>query len=278
MSGVNRSDTCLEIKDVEGGNQVPAVLAVGGHDPSGGAGLTVDSCAIRAGGGHPLTIPASLTCQNGLEFAASYPAAPEFISASWHVLIDVFDIRAVKTGALANAQNVVAVASLFRELCGAYLVVDPVMQSTSGGRLLDDAARGAMVEKLFGLADLVTPNLAEARALTGRHIEDVEDMERAAERLLCLGPRAVLLKGGHLRGEAKDLYLDSSGHVEVLVAPRTRGVDPRGTGCALASFIAVAMARKMSTLDACRFAKREISAAVEGAVRCGRGPHLLCIR
>lgn len=275
MSGVNKSETCSRFKANRSGQEIPAVLAVGGHDPSGGAGLIVDAACIRAGGGHPLSIPAVLTLQSGLEFIGSHPIEPELIRRTWRLLMDVFDIRAVKTGALANAQNVETVASLVVEGGGPCLVVDPVMESTSGGILLDDGARRAMMEKLFPLADVVTPNLAEAGVIAGISIEDTADMERAAEGILCLGPKAVLIKGGHLRGEAADLYRDSRGRVEWLVSRRVPGPEPRGTGCALASFISVAMAHNEGALDACFFAKKEISKAVANAMHSGKGPPLL---
>jgi hydroxymethylpyrimidine/phosphomethylpyrimidine kinase len=178
---------------------------------------------------------------------------------------------AIKIGMLANAAIVRAVTAALARRARARVVLDPVLRSTTGGTLLDDRGRRALIELLLPLADLVTPNLPEAEALLGHPIRGLAGMKAAARELLDLGPRAVLVKGGHRRGEAVDVFAEA-GETLMLSAPRLACVNTRGTGCVLSTACACFLARNPSLPDAVRRAKAFVTDAIRQSYRIGRGP------
>jgi hydroxymethylpyrimidine/phosphomethylpyrimidine kinase len=252
------------------------VLAVGGLDPSGGAGVVVDVAAVRAAGAHGAAVIAVSTVQSGLGFVRSTPAPAGEVIAAAEAVLATHDVRAVKTGALGSAAVVAAVADLLARHGAPPAVVDPVLASTTGGTLLDDAGAGALRERLLPLAALVTPNAIEAAALSGTPIASVDDMHTAAARLLALGASAVLVKGGHLAGpEVVDVFADRAGRRRELRAPRIARGEVRGTGCALASLIAGHLALGRDLTESIARAWSGLHAALRAAYAIGDGPLVL---
>jgi len=179
-------------------------------------------------------------------------------------------VSTAKTGMLANADIIRAVAEAAPRFGLRWLVVDPVMVAKGGQRLLEPEAERAYVEKLFKLATLITPNLAEASALLGRPIRDKEAMRRAARELKAMGPAAVLVKGGHLEGDAVDVFFDGE-RLEELTAPRIDTPHTHGTGCTLSAAVTARLALGDELFEAVCGAKRYLTRAIEGAYRMGAG-------
>jgi hydroxymethylpyrimidine/phosphomethylpyrimidine kinase len=253
----------------------PVALTIAGFDPSGGAGIIADVRTFGAFGCFPTAAITSLTFQNtaGISGAAHQPAA--VVRAQVLPVIADCRIAAVKTGMLPTREVIFEVVRLLREteLREAATVVDPVLRSTSGYDLMADDALVALRRELFPLARLITPNIPETERLTG--LGDITDEAgmRAAARVLRreTGARAVLIKGGHLAGEALDV-LDDAGTVHVFRAPRIETTAPHGTGCTLAAASTAGLARGLSLPDAVRTAKRFVTAAIRRAPQLGRGP------
>src|SRR5690349_2925542 len=190
----------------------PVVLTIAGFDPSGGAGILADIKAIAAMGGYGVAAITSLTFQNTLGVFGAAHQTRETVRRQVEPLLADFTIAAVKTGMLPDAEMIDEVAALIAAQRLAPLVVDPVVRSTSGFDLIDDEALAALVEQLFPLATVVTPNAAEAERLTGIRITGLDAMREAAIAIRAMGARAVLIKGGDMTAEtATDLLLDDAG-------------------------------------------------------------------
>lgn len=179
-------------------------------------------------------------------------------------------VAAAKTGMLANRGIIDAVARAAAGWSVPYLVVDPVMVAKGGDRLLDRDAEQAYVERLFPLATVLTPNLSEAAALLGRPVRTLEDARQAARALVDRGLRAVVVKGGHLEGDAVDVFCEGS-RLEELHAPRIDTVHTHGTGCTFAAAIASRLALGDPLLDAVRGAKAYLTDAIRGSYAVGHG-------
>ena len=255
---------------------IPNILSIAGSDPSGGAGIQADIKAISANGGYAMAALTALTVQNTRGVSGVQLIDPAFVVAQIRAVFDDIRVDAVKIGMLGTAGISAAVAE---DLAGrgVPVVLDPVMVAKGGDRLLAAEAVAALRDRLLPLAAIVTPNLPEAADLLGEaEARDRAGMERQARALLALGPRAVLLKGGHLAGEdCPDLFLDA-GRAEWLVAPRTDTRNTHGTGCTLSSALATRLALTGDALAACRAAKAYVSRAIAGADRLsvghGHGP------
>ncbi len=255
------------------------VLAIGGLDPTGGAGILIDQVACRAGGAHGAAIIATSTVQNGEQFfsAAAHSAAE--IGRTARAVLETLEVGAIKTGALGRAEQVIAVARLAADHPSLPLVIDPVLHSTSGGELLDSDGRRALLDHLLPLAALVTPNLAEASALSRIEATDVETMRQSAVRLIDRGARAVLIKGGHLiAGDPTDLFYDHRGNAQLFSSKRQAVGEIRGTGCALASLIAAGLARGEPLVQAIERARAILQTAIANAYPVGSGPRVLSFR
>jgi hydroxymethylpyrimidine/phosphomethylpyrimidine kinase len=252
-------------------------LTVAGSDSGGGAGIQADLRTFAAHGVHGTSAITAITAQNSVGVSAWVALEPAMVVAQIEAVAVDMPVAAAKTGMLANAAIVEAVADAVQRLRIGPLVVDPVMVAKSGDRLLDAAAERAYVARLFPLAAIVTPNLHEAAALLGREVRDVPAMREAAKDLAALGARAVLVKGGALRGDAVDVLFDGARLVE-LPGPRVDTPNTHGTGCTLSAAICARLALGDALLDAVRAAKAYL---VEGlrrsyAVGKGRGvPHHL---
>jgi hydroxymethylpyrimidine/phosphomethylpyrimidine kinase len=214
----------------------PVVAAVGTTHPYLAAGLLLDLAAIRALGARPVAVVAGVSAQDAGRVLARSPVEAATIAAQFEAL-DGTAIGAFSVGALLDADSARAVAAGLARYPGVPVICDPVIAASGGDRLADDATIAALRADLFGRCTLLTPNLAEAALLTGTAIADLPAMHAALPALLALGSAAVLLKGGHLTGEACDLFADGS-NVREMRAPRIP-LELRGTGSLLATAIAV---------------------------------------
>ena len=247
------------------------VLIVAGSDSGGGAGIQADLRTVSALGGYGMTAVTALTAQNTLGVFGIHPVPPDFVVRQMRVVLDDIGADAIKIGMLGSAEIVVAVAGVLDDFPTIPVVLDPVMISTSGSALLDEAGVGALKTRLVSKALLLTPNLKEAGALTGIAVGDPRSMEQAAERLLGLGVRNVLIKGGHLEGDMLiDLLVGQIGRAEFRHS-RIETPHTHGTGCTLASAIAVGLARGLAVEEAAGRAHDYVQRAIAEAPGFGHG-------
>ncbi|MER6916205.1 bifunctional hydroxymethylpyrimidine kinase/phosphomethylpyrimidine kinase [Streptomyces sp. NPDC000594] len=249
--------------------RLPLVLTVAGSDSGGGAGIQADLKTMLALGTHGMSVVAAVTAQNSRGVQGYWELPPEAVRAQYRSVVDDIGVQAVKTGMLASAPLVETVAEL---LAGtdAPIVVDPVGVSKHGDRLLADSAVAAVRERLLPVATLATPNLDEVTQLTGVEVTEEKEMRPAADALLALGPRWVLIKGGHLPGEAVDLLTDGA-EEHWLRAPRLDNRHTHGTGCTLASAIAAGLAKGLTVPESVRAAKEYITGAIAAGFPLGDG-------
>jgi hydroxymethylpyrimidine/phosphomethylpyrimidine kinase len=251
--------------------QMPVVLTVAGFDPSGGAGVVADVKTFTAFGCFAAAAVTSLTYQNTTGvFGAAHQTA-EAVRAQVLAVAEDFSVAGAKTGMLPTREIIVEVARLFREAPLPAPVVDPVVRSTSGFDLIDDEALDALKRELLPLARVATPNIPEAERITGLRIRDREGMLEAARVMRGMGARAVLVKGGHLEGDATDVLLDEGGRVETFTAGRVETTSTHGTGCTLAAAIAACLARGLNLKDSVAAAKSFVTEAIRRAPGLGRG-------
>jgi hydroxymethylpyrimidine/phosphomethylpyrimidine kinase len=253
--------------------RTPTALTIAGSDSGGGAGIQADLKAFARCGLHGTCAITAITAQNTLGVSAIHPVPPDIVLAQVRAVVADIGVDAVKVGMLGTAAINHAVAQALDELPpGTPVVVDPVMVSESGAQLLEDDARQALVAEILPRATVITPNLPEARALVGGDIAiDGDDLVRA---LLALGPRIVVLTGGH-RAQATDLFLDGSGDGQVVEIPGPRHPDgaAHGSGCTHSSVLAAQLALGHTPIQAARTARELAGAAVAGGLRdIGAGP------
>ena len=255
-------------------------LTIAGSDSGGGAGIQADLRTFSAFSIHGTTAITAVTAQNTLGVTHVTPLTAAAVLAQIDAVLDDFAVRAVKTGMLAQPATVLAVAESARDGRLANLVVDPVLVSTTGHALMDEGGVEAYREALVPQAMLVTPNLREAAVLASVDVRDVatlEDMIELARRIVDLGPRAVLVKGGHLVSGSTDDHapdvLVTGGDVRVFDAPRVDTTNDHGTGCSLAAAIAAGLAYGRPLSDSVRDAKSFVLAALTSAAdwRLGHG-------
>ncbi|WP_207459414.1 bifunctional hydroxymethylpyrimidine kinase/phosphomethylpyrimidine kinase [Azospirillum sp. SYSU D00513] len=248
------------------------VLIVAGSDSGGGAGIQADIKAVSALDAFAATAIAALTAQNTTGVYGVVPVDPAFVALQMKVVLEDIGADAVKIGMLANAAVIEAVVGAYQDYAGGVpLIVDPVMVAKSGHFLLEQEAVKTLVERMLPLAAVVTPNLPEAEALTGITVRTLDDMRRAAERIRSFGPKAVLLKGGHLEGnEVSDLLLSDEGE-EVFESSRIHTAHTHGTGCTLASALSAGIAQGLSVRDAVARARDYVEKAILTAPGLGQG-------
>jgi hydroxymethylpyrimidine/phosphomethylpyrimidine kinase len=244
-------------------------LSIAGSDSSGGAGIQADLKTFAAFGLHGLSAVTAVTAQNMLKVTAIHRVPARQVEQQLHAVFDEFPIAAVKIGMLGGAATIAAVASFLRERCRAPIVLDPVLVSSSGRRLLPAKALAVLREELIPLAALLTPNVPEAAALLGRRLTTPDALREAAQDLLDLGARSVLLKGGHHAGDPVcDYLIDATG---ICTFRHARlAVSARGTGCALSAAIAAGLARGQSRKAAVQAAEQYLQLALRDAYRAGR--------
>ena len=258
----------------ERGSALPeprCVLTIAGSDSGGGAGIQGDIKTITVLGGFAMSAITALTAQNTREVLAIQAVPPDFVLRQIEAVATDLPIHAAKTGMLANREIVEAVSRGIGRFQIPNLVVDPVFISKGGHSLLEEDAVEALTRSLFPLARLITPNLHEARILSGTGVDSDEERREAARRLHGMGPNAVLIKGGHGEGpEAEDLLFDGSAF-HTYSAPRFDTPHTHGTGCTLSAAIATFLAKGLELAEAVEEAKRFITEAIRLSVPLGKG-------
>lgn len=248
------------------------VLIVAGSDSGGGAGIQADIKTVTALGGYAMTAVTALTAQNTRGVFGVVEVEPAFVRRQIELCLEDIGADALKTGMLSTAATIEAVAAAVGERAGDLpLVVDPVMVAKGGAMLLRAEAVQTLTERLLPRATILTPNIPEAAVLAGMEIGDLAQMRLAAQALLERGARAVLLKGGHLPGPAVTDLLATAEGIEAFSDPRIETASTHGTGCTLASAIAVGLAQGLALRAAVGRARAYLREAIRSAPGFGRG-------
>jgi hydroxymethylpyrimidine/phosphomethylpyrimidine kinase len=250
--------------------EVKRVLTIAGSDSGGGAGIQADLKTITALGGFGMTVITALTAQNTLGVQGVLEIPVEFIEQQFDSVATDIGVDAAKTGMLCSSAIIRCVAKRIRRYRMKKLVVDPVMVAKGGRPLLSEEARETLIRELLPLAMVFTPNIPEAEALTGRRITSLESMKKAAEAIHKRGARNVIVKGGHLEGDAVDLLYDGRTFL-TLSAPRIETKHSHGTGCTFASAIATGLAQGRTFLEASTQAKAYVTEAIRSGLAIGGG-------
>jgi hydroxymethylpyrimidine/phosphomethylpyrimidine kinase len=259
-------------------SKIPKLLSIAGSDPSGGAGLQADLKTFSAFACYGMAVVTALTVQNTRGVSSVHPIAPEIVTAQMDAVFADIEVDAVKIGMLAQPNIAESVAKTLARARARNIVLDPVLAASSGDALSDAGLVEAINSALLPLAALVTPNLSEAAALTGRPLAgDTEAMAAQARILLEQGARAVLVKGGHLEGAPVDVFYDGV-QLRLFAGRRVQTRNTHGTGCALSSAIAARVAHGAGLIEAITQAKSWLEAALAAAdeLDIGRGcgpPH-----
>jgi hydroxymethylpyrimidine/phosphomethylpyrimidine kinase len=252
--------------------KIPVALTIAGSDSGGGAGIQADLKTFAALGVHGTSAIACLTAQNPRRVLAVEPCPPKMLRRQLEAVFQELPPAAVKTGMLFSTENIRVVAKFLDDIkTRPPLVVDPVLVSTSGAKLLQPRALAILIEQLLPLAALVTPNLSEAEILSGQKISSLEEMAWAAQKIHAQFGCAVLVKGGHLRGsrQATDVFFDGKDKI-ILRAPLVKGVRTHGTGCVYSAAICAALAQGQSLPQAVKTGKRFVTRAIVKSYRVGR--------
>lgn len=250
---------------------LPRALTIAGSDSGGGAGIQADLKTFEALGVFGMSALTALTAQNTVGVHGVHQVPPAFVREQIDAVASDIGVDAAKTGMLADAPIIRAVADAVRHHGIHRLVVDPVCASKHGDALLRPEALDALRAEILPLALIVTPNLGEVRLLTGVEVRGPADLRAAAEAVKALGPEWVLVKGGHLPGgDATDLLFDGERALEIS-APRLDTADTHGTGCTLSAAIAAELAKGAGVEDAVRAAKAYVTGAIRHGLRLGKG-------
>jgi len=250
---------------------MPVALTVAGSDPGGGAGIQADLKTLFAHGVYGLSVLTAVTAQDTHRVLRSDAVAPSLVTAQLDAVLADIGADAMKTGMLANADVVAAVVdAVERYSLGSRLVVDPVLLASSGEPLIDVPGMEALIDRLFPLAALVTPNVPEASVILGRALETVDDLEWAARQLVRLGPRAAVITGGHLDGPPVDVLFDGES-VRHFNAARIETTSTHGTGCTFSAAIAARLALGGELAAAVGGAKKYVTEALRLATPLGSG-------
>ncbi len=252
----------------------PVVLTIAGFDPSCGAGATADLKTIAAHGCYGVACLTALTVQTAEGVRSVEPVSPRMVSRTLWELAGDLNFDAVKVGMLANAAVVDEVVNFLRRVTEPYVILDPVLKSSSGADLLDAEGRLRLSKKLLRLATVITPNLDEAAALSGMLVASLAEMKAAAQRLHRMGARNVVITGGHLKRPVDLLSMAGARRPEQVefAGERVRSTATHGTGCAFSSALACNLAWGESLPDAVRLAKEYVKQALRHAFAVGGGP------
>lgn len=250
----------------------PCILTIAGSDSGGGAGIQADLKTMTVLGGFGMSVLTALTAQNGLGVTGIHAPDAAFVALQLATVLEGFPVAAAKTGMLFSAPIIEAVARGLADR-NFPLVVDPVSVSQSGHALLREDAVDALVRLMLPQADLLTPNRPEAELLAGMTINGVADAHEAIARILAMGPRAVLLKGGHFEGDAELVdWLGLPGQKpEALLVPRVETVNNHGTGCTLSAAIATCLGKGATLRDAVLEAQRYLNLCLRHGYAPGKG-------
>lgn len=248
----------------------PKAMTIAGSDSGGGAGIQADLKTFAAFGVYGTSALTAVTAQNTRGVFAVAEVPEEVIALQIDVVLEDIGADAVKTGMLSSASIVQTVADRLEAWGVERIVVDPVMVAKGGHPLLQESAVAALKERLLPLAMVVTPNIPEAEILAGMTVDSPQSAREAARKIAALGPRVVVIKGGHLAGDATDLVFDGESFVE-LVAERIDTKNTHGTGCSFSAAIASLLARDVPVVEATREAKTWLTAAIARSYAIGEG-------
>ena len=249
---------------------VSTALTIAGSDSGGGAGIQADLKTFSSLGVFCKTIITSITSQNSFGVHSTYDLPADVVEQQFRAISEDKKCQAVKTGMLGNEETVCLVAKMIKKSRLKNVVVDPVVLSSSGKRLLTRGGVEALKKHLLPLASLVTPNIKEAELLSGMKIKSLSDRKKAARAILKTGVRAVLITGGHLKGNPEDLLLDNKG-VQVFSSERLSNADMHGTGCVFSAVITARLAKGTPLREAVGDAKEYVGQAIVGGVASGNG-------
>jgi hydroxymethylpyrimidine/phosphomethylpyrimidine kinase len=249
---------------------VPKALTIAGSDSGGGAGIQADLKTFSAFRVFGMSVLTAITAQNSVGVHAVHDVPADVVAAQMDAVLSDFGTDAIKIGMLSSPVIVETVAGRLDRAGAMPIVLDPVMIAKSGDALLQPSAREALIRRMLPLAHVVTPNLPEAASLAGMAVDSEKDMEEAARRIHRMGPRHVLVKGGHLADSATDLLYDGRAFTR-FAAERIASTSTHGTGCTFSSAIAAGLAHGRALGDAIREAKAYVTAAIREGFRPGRG-------
>jgi hydroxymethylpyrimidine/phosphomethylpyrimidine kinase len=250
--------------------KIPKAMTIAGSDSGGGAGVQADLKTFAALGVYGASTLTAITAQNTVAVTAVHEIPTDIITAQIDAVLTDIGADAVKTGMLSSSDIIECVAAALTHHGVRQLVVDPVMIAKSGATLLREDAIGSLRTRLLPLATVVTPNIPEAEALTETTIVSDADVRRAAEAIVGMGARSVVVKGGHREGPATDLFYDGAEFRE-FTAPRIDTVNTHGTGCTFASAVAAGLARGMAVTDAVALAKDYVTEGIRHSFSIGQG-------
>ncbi len=245
-------------------------LTIAGSDSSGGAGIQADLKTFSALGVFGMSVITAVTAQNTREVSAVHDIPADVIAKQIDAIFEDIEVDALKIGMVSRTDTIKVIADKLREYKPENIVLDPVMISKSGYDLLKPEAKEALIRHLLPLATVITPNIPEGEAITGQGIKDLKAMEQAARDIYEMGPRNVLLKGGHLEGDAVDILYDGR-KIHYFRAGRIDTRNTHGTGCTLSSAIAAHLARGYTVEEGIKMAKEYITTAIEHSFSIGRG-------
>lgn len=248
----------------------PVALTIAGSDSGGGAGIAADLKTFAAHGVHGTLAITAVTAQDTCGISGIHLVPPAFVREQIERVAGDLGVDAAKVGMLGSDETVRAVADAVGQLGIRPLVVDPVLAASTGRALLEPGSLEYLVERLLPLATLLTPNLAEAEVLLGARVRNLEEMRKAAVALCALGPRAVLVTGGHLEGDPVDVLYDGAELVE-LPGERVVGSGTHGSGCTLSAAVTARLAAGVPLLDAVRGAKVFVAQAIRHSLPLGSG-------
>lgn len=245
-------------------------LTIAGSDTCGGAGIQADLKTFSALGTYGMSVITAVTVQNTQGVFGCQDIDPEIVKGQMDAIFTDIEVAAVKIGMVSRIETICAIAEKLEQYHPQNVVIDPVMISKSGFDLMQPDAKETLIKTLLPYAFVVTPNLPEAQAITGDKIENLEEMEQAARKIYAMGPKNVLIKGGHLEHDATDLLFDGQ-KVTLFHSDRIETKNTHGTGCTLSSAIAANLAKGMSVEEAVRQAKAYITVAIAHSLAIGHG-------
>ncbi|HSG31301.1 MAG TPA: bifunctional hydroxymethylpyrimidine kinase/phosphomethylpyrimidine kinase [Thermodesulfobacteriota bacterium] len=251
---------------------MPKALTIAGSDSSGGAGIQADLKTFTAHKVYGMSVLTSITAQNTKKVLGIHNLSPEFIGLQLVAVATDFEVNAVKTGMLSTAPIIKSISDQIKRYKIPNLVVDPVMISKSGARLLEKEAETSLKNDIIPIAFIVTPNIPEAEVIAGMEIGTIEQMKEAAEKIIAMGPKNVLIKGGHLKDnkDAVDIFYDGEDFYEI-ATKWIKTKNTHGTGCTYSAAICANLAKGLDVLEAVSKAKDYVTSAIEKSFNIGSG-------
>ncbi|QCX33542.1 bifunctional hydroxymethylpyrimidine kinase/phosphomethylpyrimidine kinase [Caloramator sp. E03] len=246
------------------------VLTIAGSDSCGGAGIQADIKTFSTLGTYAMSVITAVTAQNTKGVLSVVELDTEIIKKQIDCLFEDIEIHALKIGMVSSIDIIETIANRIKYYKFKNVVLDPVMVSKSGYHLLRDESKDALIKNLFPLSLIVTPNLFEAEVITGDKIETIDQMENAARKIYNLGAKNVVVKGGHLTGDAIDVFFDGKDFIHIK-GKRINTKNTHGTGCTFSSAIAAYIANSYCVYDAVKNAKEYINGAIENSIELGHG-------